>query len=48
MSEETALRETVDDHFLGLYHSDAERRGRAFHPRRDGAPTHLLRFSLSA
>jgi hypothetical protein len=34
MSDETALRETIDDYFLGLYHSDAERLGRAFHLRR--------------
>lgn len=32
MSDETALRETIDDYFLGLYHSDADRLGRAFHP----------------
>jgi hypothetical protein len=50
MSDETALRETIDDYFLGLYYSDAERLGRAFHPntRRDGTPTHLPRFALSA
>jgi hypothetical protein len=40
MSDETALRETMDDYSLWLYHCDAERLGRAFHPntRRDGTP----------
>lgn len=32
MNDEAALRETIDDYFLGLYHSDTDRLGRAFHP----------------